>query len=158
MESHTRLANFVRFLEDNNLVRFDVIGDGDECFTNRFKIQKYVFLAQKMGFDMPYQHSVYHYGPYSKMLADDYYHLAKNRSEYTRADAQSVGLVDIDRFLRVTDGKTDKWLEIATTLIERKPHCEDNADLVSRVRNFKDEPEPGYIPRVFDELETMQLV
>ena len=82
MKSHTLLANFVRFLEDNNLVRFDVRGDGDERFSNRFKIQKCVFLAQKMGYDMQYRYGIYHYGPYSKTLADDYYHLARNKSEY----------------------------------------------------------------------------
>ena len=158
MESHTRLAGFVRFLEDRGLVQFDVMGDGDKRFSTRFRIQKYVFLAQKMGLDTPYNYGIYIRGPYSKLLADSYYHLARNRSEYEHADEQSVGTLDTRRFLSVVKNKNDKWLEIATTLIERKPHCAGREDMVNRVRNVKDEPEPGYISRVFDELKDLRLV
>ena len=158
MNRRTLLAGFINFLEDHNLIEFDVIGDGDRRFSNRFRIQKYVFLAQKMGLDMPYKHSIYLCGPYSKILTDDYYHLARNRSEYEHADEIRRVLFNADMFLSVTRDRDNKWLEIATTLIERKPHCADNKDLVSRVKNFKDEPEPGYIAGVLDELETLRLV
>ena len=154
----TTLASFIKFLEDRNLIRFDVLGDGDEQFSNRFKIQKYVFLAKSMGFEMPYEYNIYLYGPYSKKLTDDYHDLARNRAEYERADGGLDGSLDTDRFLRVTRGRTNKWLEIAATLIERKPHCADREDLVRRVKNFKIEPEPGYISGVLRNLEDMRLV
>ncbi len=152
------LANFIRFLEDRGLVRFDVIGDGDEEFSNRFRIQKYVFLAKNMGFKMPYEYDIYLCGPYSKTLTSDYYDLARNRTEYERADGRLDGSFDADGFLRAIRDRTDKWLEIAATLIERKPHCADRKDLVRRVKSFKDEPEPGYISGVLRKLEELRLV
>ena len=47
------LANFIKFLENNDLMQFDIIGDGDERFSNRFRIQKCVFLAREMGLKAP---------------------------------------------------------------------------------------------------------
>ena len=53
MENHT-LASFIKFLEGKDLVKFDIDGDSDECFENRQKLQKYVYIAQRWGLDLPY--------------------------------------------------------------------------------------------------------
>ena len=151
------LANFIKFLENNDLMQFDIIGGGSERFSNRFRIQKCVFLAREMGLKAAYEYGVYLCGPYSKKLTRDYYDLARNRSEYERAGGKLDGSFDADRFLRVTKDRPNKWLEIAATLIERKPHCVNKEDLVRRVKNFKDEPEPGYISKVLGELEELKL-
>ena len=45
----TTLVNFIKFLEDKDLMRFEMIRDGDAQFSNRFRIQKYVLLAQRLG-------------------------------------------------------------------------------------------------------------
>ena len=153
----TILANFIKFLENNDLVQFDIMGDGADQFSNRFKIQKYVFLAQGLGLKMPYKHDIYLYGPYSKQLTGAYYHLARNRSAYERADGRLDESFDADRFLRVTKDKTNKWLEIAATLIDIKPHCKDRKELLKQVERIKDEPEPGYISKVLCELEDLGL-
>lgn len=59
------LGSFIKFLESKGLVEFDIVGDSDECFVNRVKLQKYVYIAQRFGLELPYKHSIYLYGPYS---------------------------------------------------------------------------------------------
>ena len=60
------LAPFVKWLEKGALVNFDrVTDDTDDGFATRFKIQKYVFIAQQLGLDTNYEYSRYRYGPYS---------------------------------------------------------------------------------------------
>ena len=44
----TNLEGFIGFLEEHGLVEFDVDGDGETHFTNRLKLQKYVFLAKQL--------------------------------------------------------------------------------------------------------------
>ena len=154
----TILANFIKFLENNDRMQFDIMGDGDDQFSNRFKIQKYVFLAQGLGLKMSYKYDIYLYGPYSKQLTGAYYHLARDRSIYERADGRLDESFDADRFLYITENKTRKWLEIATTLIDIKPHCKDKEELLKHVERIKDEPKPGYISKVFCKLEDFGLV
>jgi len=145
-------------LESNDLAQFDIMGDGADQFSNRFKIQKYVFLAQRLGLKLPYKYDIYLYGPYSKQLTGAYYYLARNRDKYEMTDGGLDESFDADRFLRVTKDKTTKWLEIAATLIDINPHCTDREELLKQVKRIKDEPEPGYISKVLCELEELRLV
>lgn len=71
------LPSFIQELEDRGLLEFDILNDDEHSFTNRFMIQKYVYLARYFGLDMDYYLGMYLHGPYSKGLADDYYELAK---------------------------------------------------------------------------------
>ena len=66
------LAEFVAYLEKNGLVEFDALREDGADFRNRFKLQKYVFLAQCFGLDLPYRHGMYLYGSYSRELTKDY--------------------------------------------------------------------------------------
>lgn len=154
----TTLVNFIKFLEDKDLMRFDMIRDGDTQFSNRFRIQKYVFLAQRLGLKLPYEYDIYLYGPYSTQLTDDCHNLVRNRTNYEQVDGMLDGSFDADRFLHATRGKTRMWLEIASTLIDTKPHCTDRKQLLKQVGRIKDEPEPGYISKVLWELEELGLI
>lgn len=56
-----------------------------ENFWDRFKLQKIIYLIQlhpKIKKTLNYEYNLYIYGPYSKELADDYYHLDRVTPEY----------------------------------------------------------------------------
>ena len=70
------VAPFIRWLADRGMVDFGLVADDTNMgFDARFRIQKYVFLAQRLGLDTKYRHSRYRYGPYSPKLAKEYYRL-----------------------------------------------------------------------------------
>ena len=67
-----------------------VTDDSDDGFAARFRIQKYVLIAQHMGLGTRYEYPGYIHGPYSSDLAEDYYNLAENPTIY---EAESHGNV-----------------------------------------------------------------
>lgn len=151
------LAEFIKFLENNDLVEFDVLGDGDAKFTNRLKLQKYTFLAERYGMPLGYRYDMYLYGPYSRGLTADYYSLA--RDPKNNADSP-VALPDGFRredFLR--DVKDDPgWLEVATTIIDRNGRIRESAALAENVWHMKSQFGRRYIEEVLDDLEGRRLV
>ncbi len=106
-----KLAAFIKFLETNTKYKFNITN-----FKNRVKLQKYVYLSKSFGFDFDYSHSMYIRGPYSPQLADDYYKLHENK-EYQKL-ASNVELDDNrERFIKLVWGKSEEWLEIASTFL-----------------------------------------
>lgn len=154
----TALVNFVKFLEGKDLIQLRMIRDGDAQFSNRFRIQKYAFLAQRLGLGLPYEYDIHLYGPYSTQLASDCSDLARNRADYEQADGRLDDAFDTDRFLHATRDKPRAWLETAATLIDTRPYCADRDQLLKQVESMRDEPEPGYVSRVLCELEELRLV
>ena len=154
----TGLADFVRFLEDKDLMPSDMIRDDDAQFSSRYRIQKYAFLAQKCGLKLPYEYDLYLFGPYSTQLANDCHDLARGRTSHGQAGIMLEGdSFDADGFLRATKGKDRMWLEIASTLIDVKPYCTDRNQLLKQVGRIKDEIEPEYTCKVLCELEELGL-
>ena len=68
MRDKAKLIRFLKSLKDEDIIDFD-----KDSFVHRLKLQKYVFIAQKLGFRTDYNYSLYIHGPYSTSLADDYY-------------------------------------------------------------------------------------
>lgn len=152
---HPNLAGFVKFLEDNDLVEFDILGDGEARFTNRLKLQKYVFLAKRYGMPFGYHHEMYLYGPYSSELTADYYSLARDPERYA-ADTIPAGFKRED-FLR--DIRNDpRWLEIAATIMDRNDRIKERGALVESVWHMKSQFGRPYIEKVLGELEELRLV
>lgn len=156
MENRT-LVSFIKFLEDRNLVEFDIIGDSDECFENRLKLQKYVYIAQRWGLELPYRHTMYLYGPYSRTLTDDYYEIAENPDLYGGASSELPQKFDREGFLGSVEND-QKWLEIATTLMERNKEIRDHDKLVENVMNIKHWASQQKIAGILDHLERHRLV
>ena len=151
------LASFVKFLEGEKLVEFDVLGDSDECFNNRLKLQKYVYIAQRLGLELPYKHSICLYGPYSETLRDDYYEMAENPDLYGGASPDLPPEFDRGEFLKIV--KNDpKWLEVATTLIDHNRGIRKHDELVDNVENTKNGVELQYIEDVLIDLDKHGLV
>lgn len=150
-----KLAGFIKFLEDNGLVEFDILDDGEAQFTNRLKIQKYVFFAKRYGMPFRYRHGMYLYGPYSSELTADYYSLAHNAGRYT-ADALPVEFRRED-FLRNVRNDPG-WLEVAATIISKNDSIKERNALVESVWHMKSQFGRPYVEKVLGELEDRSLV
>jgi uncharacterized protein YwgA len=62
------LLSFIQELEDRGLLEFDILNDDEHSFTNRFMIQKYVYLARYFGLDMDYHLGMYLQGHTPKVF------------------------------------------------------------------------------------------
>lgn len=126
MSNRMRLANFLRALDEACILDFD-----KNRFNHRLKVQKYVFIAQKLGFATKYNYSLYIHGPYSSNLADDYYRIN---------DFKNTEPVELDsRFVRLVKNKSEEWLELASTILMIRGRYEgiDDEKLVRLVTTVK---------------------
>ena len=126
MSNRMRLANFLRALDEACILDFD-----KHRFNHRLKIQKYIFIAQKLGFATKYNYSLYIHGPYSSNLADDYYRIN---------DFKNTEPVELDsRFVRLVKNKSEEWLELASTILMIRGRYEgiDDERLVRLVTTVK---------------------
>jgi uncharacterized protein YwgA len=120
------LANFLKALEDAGIIDFD-----KNRFTHRLKLQKYVFIAQKLGFRTNYGYSLYLRGPYSPSLASDYYSISNFK------DKKPVILRR--RFVNLVKNKSEEWLELAATILMIRGRYKntDHDTLISLVMTVK---------------------
>ena len=143
------LASFVSFLEDSQLIDFNVIQDEDDNgFVNRLRMQKYVYLAKYYGLDLGYSYTMYRYGPYSPDLTSAYYNLAE--SDYTIQDLPTT--FKAPEFVNLVGDKDENWLEIATTLLHQAKKIPDREALVKRVESIKCSYPIEYIRGVLTDL------
>jgi len=120
------LANFLKALDEVGILSFN-----KNRFNHRLKLQKYVYIARNFGFKAPYNYSLYIHGPYSSSLADDYYAID---------DFQNEESIELDeRFVKLVKDKSEKWLELASTVIMiRKRYVDINRHkLIKLVKTAK---------------------
>jgi len=120
------LANFLKALDEVGILSFN-----KNRFNHRLKLQKYVYIARNFGFKAPYNYSLYIHGPYSSSLADDYYAID---------DFQNEESIELDeRFVKLVKDKSEKWLELASTVIMiRKRYVDINRHkLIKLVKTVK---------------------
>ena len=152
------LAQFIKYLEKENLVVFDILGEGETHFRNRFRIQKYAFLAKRFGLDLPYRHSLYMYGPYSRSLTNEYYALARDAKQYAVATPDLPESFRKDSFLDLVRDRNDGWLEIAATLISKNKRIPQRDVLVENTEYTKVGFTSGFIAGVLHDLEDTGLL
>jgi uncharacterized protein YwgA len=138
-----------------NLLRFDVLGKTQDHFDNRFKIQKYVFLAKEFGLDMGYDFTRYIHGPYSSELANDYYDLGKYGAGDTVDLPSEFDLEEFNEFVR---GKDTTWLESAATLLSLTEYFGDRQALIEKVSNMKEHISKTDIESALADLEKKELI
>jgi uncharacterized protein YwgA len=121
------LAGLIHLLERRGVFSFDV-----DDFDSKVKLQKYVYLSNYFGSNLDYNFNLYIHGPYSPDLAKDYYYLSENKTVVVEP------LVD-EKFFKLIEGKTIKWLEIATTykLIKDKNPRESEDEIIRLVKIVK---------------------
>ena len=151
------LKGFIKFLVDQGLVEFDIVGNGEKQFINRLKLQKYVFLAKRFGMPFNYRHGIYLYGPYSRKLAADYYALARDSGENDRTPAAIPDGFRKDDFMKSIRNDPN-WLEIATTLIGMNERIKGRTALIDRVCHIKHGFSEKFITGVLNDLEARALV
>ena len=157
------LSAFIDLLEHGGLMRFDILGEDEQNFRNRFMIQKYVYLAKYFGLDMGYGFSMYLHGPYSRTLADDYYELAESEAMDKAAGFPITRTSDLNgldqaSFYNFVDGKDLEWLEAASTLLSLRPHFNERRLLLERTANMKEHIPQNIIESILGTLETNGLV
>ena len=103
------LAAFAHSLEEELDWEFD-----HEEFDDRFFMQKYVKFAESFGYDSPYSYGIHLHGPYSPMLAEDYY----DQEFHEELEETEAGLAyfDLDGFVDFIEGKSQEYLEVAATV------------------------------------------
>ena len=116
-----KLAAFRNQMEEELGWSFD-----NEEFSDRLKMQKFVYLGESFGYDSGYNYNIYIHGPYSPELAEDYY-----KEEFEAENSRNIALdeFEADRFKRLVDGKDEEWLEYAATikkLFDKYSFFEDN--------------------------------
>ena len=148
------LKEFVNFLNDENLIEIDNIADDDDTgFNNRLRIQKYVFISKYFGLELSYVFNMHLRGPYSKDLSQDYYKL----------DAVNDGNPNIfdsfnkEDFLRLVKGRSDEWLELAATILQKKGTVNDNV-LLDNVAWGKPDFTGKQIEKTYDDLQCNNLL
>jgi uncharacterized protein YwgA len=152
-------GSFIKFLENNHLLMFNVLEDNEKSFVNRLKIQKYTYLAKYYGLDLGYSHSMYKRGPYSPSLAITYYDLAKNPKSYEIEAKKSLPKsFDATDFLSLVKGKDVAWLEIATTILDQKERFNNETELVKHVELIKCDYKLSFIKSVLKDLKSKKLV
>ena len=105
--SLSQLAAFLNAVEPELGWQFDL-----DDFKDRFRLQKYVLLAEDFGFDHEYRYGMHLRGPYSPPLAEDYY------SDLSSVAPDSLADFDVQAFAELVGGKSMEWLEIAATFRE----------------------------------------
>lgn len=156
------LPAFIYALEDRELLEFNIMGDDERSFSNRFMIQKYVYLASHFDFDMGYHFGMYLHGPYSRGLADDYYELAEMRAyderQYLDLASEDLNGILSETFFEFVGGKDPEWLEAATTLLSLRRYFDDRNLLVERTANMKSHIPEHRIESILRTLEEENLI
>lgn len=104
-----KLSSFIEFLERRLGWEFD-----RDDFDDRFKLQKYIFFAKRLGLSAEYQYNLYVFGAYSPALAQDYYE--DNLSDVSTNDSV-VSEFDSETFTQHISERDLEWLEIASTVV-----------------------------------------
>jgi len=103
------LRAFLSWLKKEGVI--DSSFNPKENFNDRLKLQKYVFIAKFFGMDFGYNFNLYIRGPYSVELANDY---------YKELELENKTLNFNPKFIKLVKGKSENWLEIASTILMLK--------------------------------------
>ena len=149
------LASFIGMLEDKGLIDFGVIRDDDAAgLEARIRLQKYVFIAKQFGLEMGYEYYMYKHGPYSPGLAGEYYRLSWDPEAYNKEVCNELPKqFKRDDFLDVVTKRDAKWLEVASTMINKLNYGDDINALVNETAWIKRRSVgPDFVRNVFDDL------
>jgi uncharacterized protein YwgA len=160
IERKLKLLAFIKFLETECGFKFDV-----RSFKHRIKLQKYVFIANFLGWNNEYLFNIYVRGPYSPDLASDYYKL-ENRDQTVEEFDKYLSSLNKSIFIETIAGKDVGWLEVGTTMLSLYVNNKDRIDknqiqsyLINRTKDIKsDYDEDSFIEDVFSDLVRCQLI
>lgn len=141
---------FIHHLAGAGMIDLAVLRDvSEDGFVTRFRIQKYAYLADKCGLDHGHRYSMYRHGPYSPTLARLYYDMDATKED----SAPLPRSFDLERFATITKGRDNKWLEIATTLLDQERPGRTEQELLEHVEVIKSWVGPQYIKGILEDLK-----
>jgi uncharacterized protein YwgA len=133
----------------------------DRTFNNRLRIQKIVFFLSrnKLDRDSTYPYSIYLRGPYSPLLAKDYFSITDD--EFNKSEI----VIDekIKETLEKLKDKSLLWLETASTLMSLMDAGYNDKEAIKRVMELKEailkeeEKDHNYVKQVSEEIKDMRL-
>jgi uncharacterized protein YwgA len=102
---------------------------------------------------------MYHYGPYSPALAEDYY---SDTFAATATNESLLSVVDTDSFFELVSGRSRQWLEVAATIKSLnakygRSEAGGKSHVVERTSTLKD-VSPDGADRIYTELESFGVV
>jgi len=151
-----KLAAFRELLGEELGWEFDV-----EEFDDRFRMQKYVFLADAFGFEHEYDYNIHLHGPYSPPLAEDYY---EDGLDEMTPSASGLNSFDHDEFVELVEDREKEWLEVAATIksLHRRYSTPPGAmdpeeDVIRRTLDLKDVSEER-AREIYETLESRDVL
>ena len=93
---------------DSKDFREKIIND----FDFRLKVQKFVYIAKYFGWNHSYKYTLYKRGPYSSVLADEYYN-----EDILKYSPIKIDTFDSDSFNDFVYGKSIHYLESVSTIL-----------------------------------------
>jgi len=142
------LSGFINALREAGIIDFNI-----SLFNHRLKMQKYVYLARRYGFDLNYAFSLYIHGPYSPALANDYYEL--------NIEKVFPAPVTLNKnFVSLVKGKSEKWLELAATIVlVKERYANIDEETVKRlVKNSKPFATDTELDKIIKELKLRRAI
>ncbi|MCI4439211.1 hypothetical protein JHC27_05150 [archaeon] len=139
------LGAFIRWLKKESVI--DNSFNPKEKFSDRLKLQKYVFIAKFFGMDFGYSYTLYIHGPYSIELANDYYRELNTTTKSANFNP---------KFIELVKGKSEEWLELASTILmlkEDHPGIEKN-ELKETIVGIKPWASEEDVENIIKELES----
>lgn len=120
----------------------------------RIRIQKFVFLAKYFGWNNTYSYNMYHHGPYSSVLADDYY-----STEVFENTPLKIHNFNLNSFKQFVDNKSTEYLEAASTILYYKLFNPDFTlnDAVNKLSMIKPHISSDIVKTTYNDVNGLEL-
>ena len=120
----------------------------------RIRIQKFVFLARYFGWNNAYNYNMYPHGPYSLMLADDYY-----SNEIFENSPLNIINFDLTSFKKFINNKSTDFLEATSTILYYKEFQSDFTinNAVAELNSIGPHISTNIIENAYDEVKNFIL-
>ncbi len=106
-----RLAQFINYLAEKGVMDDTLVN----TFDKRHKLQKYVYIAQKLGIRIGYEFDFLENGAFSSDLGIDIYDCDPNG---THLEALNLRTNVSDVFIKMVLGRSTRWLQVATFVLQ----------------------------------------
>ena len=120
----------------------------------RIKIQKFVYLAKYFGWENSYSYNMYHHGPYSPALADDYH-----SSEVFENYPLQIQNFNLNSFKKFVANKSTDYLEAASTILyykKFKPNFTVN-DAINNLNRIKPHISSNIVENAYCDVKDFKL-
>lgn len=105
-----------------------------DCFGDRLKFQKTIYLLKHLGLDLGYRFSYYISGPYAPSLARDAFAI----DSATEASSLSTREIKcLERFEKLTGGKDTLWYEFVASVVFLKKAGFSKEDIRKKLEDEK---------------------